>query len=90
MSVGNNGSINTVYNVGKIKEESKYSLGGSKPVADSTATMRSLSSKHSISKTTENVNREISEDADIQYSDRYESEYLCVLDNYLTIDCKQI
>ena len=44
LSVGKNGVINTVYNVGKIKEEGKYSLSGSKPVTDKSVTMRSSSS----------------------------------------------
>lgn len=48
LSVGKNGRINTVYNVGKIKEEDKYSLSGSKPVANKPATMRSSSSNNRI------------------------------------------
>ena len=47
-------------------------------------------SNDSIYESSKNVNSGISENANTQYSDRYESEYLCVLDNYLTIDCKQI
>ena len=55
LSVGKNGVINTVYNVGKIKEEGEYSLRGSKPVTDESATMRSPSSIDSISNSAENV-----------------------------------
>lgn len=61
LSVGKNGVINTVYNVGKIKEEGEYSLSGSKPVTDKSATMRSPSSIDSISNSTENVNNKSQE-----------------------------
>ncbi len=60
ISVGKNGVINTVYNVGKIKEEGKYSLRGSKPVTEKTVTMRSSSSTNSISDNSENVNSKTS------------------------------
>lgn len=56
LSVGKNGVINTVYNVGKIKEEGKYSLRGSKPVTDESATMRSSSSNNSVPQENTTVN----------------------------------
>ncbi len=56
LSVGKNGVINTVYNVGKIKEEGKYSLRGSKPVTDESVTMRSSSSNNSVPQDNSTVN----------------------------------
>ncbi len=62
LSVGKNGVINTVYNVGKIKEEGEYSLRGSKPVTDETATMRSPSSNNSVSQENTTVNNNSMQD----------------------------
>ena len=56
LSVGKNGVINTVYNVGKIKEEGEYSLSGSKPVTVESVTMRSPSSNSSILQKNTTVN----------------------------------
>lgn len=56
LSVGKNGVINTVYNVGKIKEEGEYSLRGSKPVTDNSVTMRSPSSNNSVPQENTTVN----------------------------------
>lgn len=54
--LGKNGVINTVYNVGKIKEEGEYSLRGSKPVTDESVTMRSPSSNSSVLQKNTTVN----------------------------------
>lgn len=53
ISVGKNGTVNTIYNVGKLKE-AKYSLSGSKAVTDKSVTMRSASD-NSISNSPDNV-----------------------------------
>lgn len=56
--------INTIYNVGKIKEEGEYSLSGSKPVTDRSDTVRSPSSNNSIPQnsemSTENAKKSLS------------------------------
>lgn len=62
LSVGKNGVINTVYNVGKIKEEGKYSLRGSKPVTDNSVTMRSSSSNSSVPQENTTVNNNFMQD----------------------------
>lgn len=59
LSVGKNGAVNTIYNVGKLKKEAKYSLSGSKAVTDNSATMRSASND-SISDSAEDVNKNFS------------------------------
>ena len=73
---------------GEVNENKK--IEASPPLSSTNGVLNRVLnvSNNSISKTIENVNSEISEDANTQYSDRYESEYLCVLDNYLTIDCR--
>ena len=73
ISVGKNGSINTIYNVGKIKE-AKYPLRGSKAVNPNGNTMGSASDTNipqedtgvndSISQNNENVRFSIKRDAD--------------------------
>ena len=55
LSVGKNEAVNTIYNVGKLKKEAKYSLSGSKAVTDNSATMRSASNDN-ISDSAEDVN----------------------------------
>ena len=67
LSVGKNGVINTVYNVGKIKEEGKYSLRGSKPVTDNSVTMRSSSSNNSVPQEVPTVNNDSMQN-DVKYS----------------------
>lgn len=56
ISVGKNGSINTIYNVGKMKE-TDVPLSGSKAVAQRSTTVGSVSNS-SISNPAENVNNE--------------------------------
>lgn|GEM_PF-4426115 len=74
LSVGKNGTINTVYNVGKIKE-ARTPFSGSKAVADKTATTVTASS-NSIPNSSENVND------DVSYSAKKSDAVQCITENF--------
>ena len=74
LSVGKNGAINTVYNVGKIKE-ARTPFSGSKAVADKTATTVTASS-NSIPNSSENVNN------DVSYSAKKSETVQRIIDNF--------